>query len=448
MASTRVFYLLIVDDDSLIHQSFRLCLPAHWKPVSATRADEIPDDRSFHAAFVDLHLSSPSHPDGLEILQKLHQQQPQAELIAMSGDLRRDLMEATLKAGAQRFLAKPLQSEELLLILGKIEALWDLRQSTSSRGRGPRWIGGGEASKKVLARLAALKGEAGPILLEGESGCGKEVAARLLHGQEESERPFIPVNIAALPENLFEAELFGHVKGAFTGADRDRPGLCEAAEGGDLFLDEIEALPLPQQVKLLRFLESGEIRRVGGRDPVRVHCRVIAASNQPLAQLVKDGRFREDLYFRLAGKSLNLPPLRERPEDIETLARHFLENERPRRNKSFTPDGIAALRRYAWPGNVRELKRLCEQLSLVSPLPLLREEDVGALLGAVAAAPAGTRAVDLSLGLTALVEDFEKNIIRRALGAEKDVEKAAALLKVSRSNLYKKIKDYRLETES
>ncbi|HRO66793.1 MAG TPA: sigma-54 dependent transcriptional regulator [Pseudobdellovibrionaceae bacterium] len=447
MAQSGVFTLLLVDDDPLIHQSFRLCLPPHWKPISATRSDEVPFERSFHAAFVDMHLE-PHQPLGLNVLQRLSQEHPETELIAMSGDLRRDLMEAALKAGAQRFLAKPLQSEELLLILSKIEALFDLRQGLTRTQPGPQWIGDGPASQKVLQSLAAFRGEPGPILIEGESGTGKEVAARLLHHQEENGRPFIPVNVAALPENLFEAELFGHVKGAFTGADRDRAGLCESAAGGDLFLDEIEALPLALQVKLLRFLESGEIRRVGARESNRIHCRVIAAGNQPLEELVRQGKFREDLYFRLSGKRLNLPPLRERKEDLRSLAEFFLRNERPRRNKSFSEDGFSALAAYHWPGNVRELKRVCEQLSLTSPLPLIREQEVEAL--SPRTSPRAASAIpqmDLGRGLAALLSDYEREIIRRALALENDIEKTGQLLGISRSSLYKKIKDHGLEPQ-
>ncbi|MBX3039995.1 MAG: sigma-54-dependent Fis family transcriptional regulator [Bdellovibrionaceae bacterium] len=448
MAYSGVFTLLLVDDDPLIHQSFRLCLPPHWKPISATSLDEIPFERSFHAAFVDMHLE-PNRPLGLNVLQRLSKEHPETELIAMSGDIRRDLMEAALKVGAQRFLGKPLQSEELLLILSKIEALSDLRQGPLRSQPGPRWIGESTASRSVLQSLAALRGEPGPVLIEGESGCGKEVAARLLHHQEEPGRPFIPVNIAALPEHLFEAELFGHVKGAFTGADRDRAGLCESAAGGDLFLDEIEALPLPLQVKLLRFLESGEVRRVGARESNRVHCRVLVAGNQPLDELVRQGKFREDLYFRLSGKCLKLPPLRERKEDIPALAEFFLTSERPRRNKSFTEDGTSALAAYHWPGNVRELKRVCEQLSLTSPLPLIREQEVRALLrqGSSSAEQAHQAPLELGRGLAALLSDYEREIIRQALALENDIEKTGQLLGISRSSLYKKIKDHGLESQ-
>jgi DNA-binding NtrC family response regulator len=361
----------------------------------------------------------------------------------MSGDVRRDLMESALRTGAQRFLAKPLQSEELLLVLEKLEALWDLRQGALRREGGVTWIGQSDGSKKILEKVAALKGESSPVLIEGESGTGKEVVARLLVQQEEAERPFVPVNVAALPENLFESELFGHVKGAFTGADRDKVGLIEAADGGDLFLDEIEAMPLALQVKLLRFLESGEIRRVGASRPTHVRCRVIAAGNRPLESLIQEGQFREDLYFRLAGQKISLPALRERGGDVDALAKHFLDAERPRRNKTFSDDGLAALRAYAWPGNVRELKRVCERLSLTSPLPLIRGEDVHSAFGA----PASSKnEMDLSRGLAALVDNFEKGVIQKALEREKDVENAANLLGISRSNLYKKMKDHGLES--
>lgn len=445
MNPTRVFTLLVVDDDPLIHQSFRLNLPSHWRPVSATKPDEIPEARFFHAAFVDMHLSAKG-TEGLQVLQRLNTEHPTMELIAMSGDLNRPLMESSLKAGAQRFLPKPLQKDELLLILQKIEALWDLRQGLSRDGQSWRWIGEGAASRQVLARMAALKGETGPVLIEGESGTGKEVAARLLHLQEEEERPFVSANVAAIPENLFESELFGHIKGAFTGADRDRAGLCENADGGDLFLDEIETLTPAQQAKLLRFLENGEVRRVGATTTARLRCRVVAATNRPLDEMVRRGEFREDLFYRLKGHTLSLPPLRERREDIPDLARFFVENVRPRRNKTWTPDGLQALQAYAWPGNVRELKRVCEQLCLVTPLPILRADDVQAWLSPTMGAPHLAETIDFGRGLTVLLEDYEKKLLTQLLATEPDVEKAALILKMSRSNLYKKIKDHQLET--
>jgi DNA-binding NtrC family response regulator len=445
MASNRAFHLLLVDDDSLIHQSLRLILPPHWKLISAKEMSDIPFNHFFHAAFVDMHLKPDSKsPIGLEVIRRLYEKSPLLEVVAVSGDLNRQLMEACLKLGAQKFLSKPLLSEEVILILEKIEALWDLRSFESQHQNSQaRWIGKSAASQAVTRQIASFRGESKHLLIEGETGTGKEVVARLLNFQE-GQRPFIAVNVAGIPENLFESEMFGHTKGAFTGADQNKVGLCEAAHGGDLFLDEIEALSPAHQAKLLRFLENGEVRRVGAKENTQVQCRVIVATNRPLEKMVKDGQFREDLFFRLAGQKLLLPPLRERKEDLAELAQYFLSFEKPRRNKSFSEDGLAALRDYSWPGNIRELKRVCEQLSLTSPLPMIRREDVTALLSpSLKLSPQDN--LDFSQGLNFLVEEFEAKIISHCLKLEPDIERAADKLKISRSSMYKKIKDYKLE---
>lgn len=450
MSTNRVFSLLIVDDDLLVQQSLKMCLPKNWKVFSASTLDAIQYERFYHAAFVDMHLTGDtSHADGPLVVEKLIKHNNQLEVVAMSGDLNRSLMESCLKAGAQRFLAKPLMSEEVLLILEKIEALWDLRSvDPSAQRHSTRWVGKSIASQKIQKRVAELRGETSPVLIEGETGCGKEVVARLLHEQE-GDRPFIAVNLASIPEQLFESEMFGHIKGAFTGADSHKVGLTEAAHGGDLFLDEIEALPLSQQAKLLRFLETGEVRRVGAKESSTVKTRVIAASNKPLAKMVAAGEFREDLLYRLSSQKIELTPLRDRLEDIDELATHFLEAERPRRNKTFAADGLAALKTYNWPGNVRELKRVCEQLSLTSPLPFIREIDVANWLRPTATPPGAPSytAIDFSKGLNTLVEEFEMHAIRTCLKQTQDIDEAAKILKISRSTLYKKIKDYQIEED-
>lgn len=448
MTSTRAFHLLVVDDDLLIHQSLKLCVPSPWKVFSVSKKELVPYTNFFHAAMVDMHLDPGSkNPEGVKVIDQLVKHNPQLEVIAMSGDLNRETMEKCLKAGAQRFLAKPLLSEEVLLILNKMEAYWNMRNFVSTKKVIP-WIGQGASSQKIKKRIADLKGEKSTILIEGETGTGKEVVARLLNHQE-SERPFIAVNISSITENLFESELFGHVKGSFTGADQNKIGLAEAAHGGDLFLDEIEALPLSQQVKLLRFLESGEVRKVGAKEVSHVETRVIVASNQPLKKLVAEGKFREDLYFRISSQRIDLPPLRDRKEDIPELAKNFMDTQRPRRNKEFSEDGFEALKNYEWPGNVRELRRVCEQIGLTAPLPFIRKEDVEALLrpqaAAVAAKGSLDPALDFSLGLNALVETFEANVIRQCMSNLKEVEEVSNLLKISRSSLYKKIKDYKIE---
>lgn len=448
--ASRVFNLLIVDDDPLVHQSIKLTLPSHWKAFSAQTEDLIPYDRFYHAAFIDMHLTgdlkAPSGPRVIEKLLKLH---PQTEVLAMSGDLSLELMEACLKVGAQKFLAKPLFPEELQLCLEKVEALWAMRTAeTAAKGAGVRWVGNSPASQKIKKRIAELKGETQTVLLEGETGTGKEIAARLLN-QQENERPFIAVNIAGIPENLFESELFGHIKGAFTGADQNKIGLIEAASGGDLFLDEIEAMPLSQQVKILRFLESGEIRRVGAKENIIVRTRVIAASNRSLEKMVADKEFREDLYFRLSSQKIQLPPLRERSEDMIELAQYFLDAERPRRNKKISEQALQLFKEYNWPGNVRELKRVCEQLSLVSPLPIIRAEEVSNWLKPTTPqSSAHYYNIDLQQGLNSLVSTYEALVIRTCLKQTKDIDEAAQVLQISRSNLYKKIKDYSIDEDT
>ncbi len=447
MTQIREFSLLFVDDDPLLHQSLKLIVPKQWRVISCQDPNLVPFDKFFHLAFVDMHLTKNStKPEGLDVIKKLSELQPQLEIIAASGDFDREIMEKSLKNGAQRYLLKPWQVDEVHSILEKAEALWYLR-NVSQTNRETTWVGQSQISQDLKRILARLKSETTPVLIEGETGTGKEVVARILHEQE-NERPFIPVNIAAIAENLFESEMFGHVKGAFTGADQTKIGLIEAAHGGDLFLDEIEEFPLQHQAKLLRFFESGEIRKVGAKDSQKVQTRIIAASNKPLDVMVKEGKFREDLYFRLNSQKIQLPPLKARLDDIQVLAEFFLEKQKPRYNKTLTQDGIETLKSYNWPGNVRELKRVCEQLALTSPLPLIRSEDVARWVkpstGAISLA---TEKFDFTVGLNKLVENFEASVIQNCLDLETDMEKAAQMLDVSKSNLYKKIKEYNLKAK-
>jgi len=444
MNSTFRPQLLVVDDDSLIHDSLSLLLPDNWQMKSAKSLAQIPNDGQIHAAFVDMHLTpNTKTAEGPVAIQKIRERFPLAEIYGMSGDLTIELMEEALAAGARKFLAKPLHPNEINTSFEKIEALWALRQS-ETRHRSVQthqWIGQSQAADKIRFEISSLVGEKGPILLEGETGTGKEVVAQLLN-QQEVNRPLIAVNLGAIPENLFESEFFGHVRGAFTGADAIKVGLAEAANGGDLFLDEIEALPLNQQAKLLRFLESGEVRKVGAKEAIHVKVRVIAASNQPLHDMVKQQKFREDLLFRLTSRRLQLPPLRDRLEDIEILAKHFLRLERQQGLKILSPESILRLKAHTWPGNVRELKRVVEHLSLSAPLLIIRGEDVDRLLG-LASGGGPMEEFALEKGLTALVESFEKKVLLQALErSQKDVDKAAELLQISRSNFYKKMKDY------
>lgn len=444
--------VLIVDDDDLVPASLRLALPPNWSISSCSTADAALTLNSLDgitAAFVDMHLTGNlEKAEGLTVLRHLKSLNPQLEFVAMSGDLDRKLMEQGLDSGATRFLAKPIGVEEFLQTLEKIEALALLKEASRSRPNEPRWVGSSSASQEALRSIAALKGERGPILIEGESGTGKEVAAWLIHRQESAQgaRAFIQVNLGAIPESVFESEMFGHVKGAFTGADQNKTGLAEAANGGDLFLDEIEALPAANQAKLLRFLESGEIRKVGAREISKVSVRVIAATNRDLAEMVRNGEFREDLMWRVSGKRLKLPALRSRIDDIKDLANYFLSLERPRRNKSLADDAVEVLKKHRWNGNVRELKRLCEQVCLVSPLPIVRAEDVLLALpkGSVEE-PVPGQEIDLNRGLVELTARFEARVIQEAITRWPDLDIAAEKIGISRSSMYKKMKDYGIE---
>ncbi len=444
------YRVLAVDDDELILQSLAMILPDHWEMVSATDHQKIPEGH-FHIAFCDMHMSPDMNKrEGLEVIKTLNTRDTHMEIVAMSGDLDRDLMESCLKAGATRFLAKPFAKDELLLTLDKVEALLLLNTATQRSGqtRHP-WVGSGPKTHEIKRTVASFRGEPGPILIEGESGTGKDVISRLIHEQEHGNRPYICVNVAAIPETLFESEMFGHVKGAFTGADSNKMGLAEAAHGGDLFIDEIEALPMSQQAKLLRFLESGEIKRVGARDTIHTKCRVIAASNRSLKAMVEAEEFREDLLWRLSGKTLVVPPLRERKEDLKELARHFLDTHRPKHNKTLTADALKAMEEYSWPGNVRELRRVIEQLCLIAPLPIIRNVDVQAVVNITENTTASSSIDsnhDFSQGLSVLIQNYEKAIVEAALKKFDDVDLAAKTLGVSRSTFYKKLKDYNIES--
>jgi DNA-binding NtrC family response regulator len=436
--------LLVVDDDDLVIQSVKLALPEQWRMMASQDPADLPE-RGFHAALVDIHLTGQlGRTEGIEVIRRLSERHAHLEIIAMSGNLDRQIMEQCLKAGASRFLAKPLSLDELVLTLDKIEALF-LLQGAARRLDIPRWVGTSAVSQSIQRQIAQLRNEAGPILIEGESGTGKEVTAQLIHAQQAT-GPFVAINVAGVPDNLFESEFFGHMKGAFTGADQNKMGLAEAAQGGDLFLDEIEALSLPHQAKLLRFLETGEVRRVGSKDSICVQSRVIAATNRNLNQLVSEGKFREDLLWRLSGKKILLPPLRERIEDVAELTRHFLARDKAR-HKEIGEDAMEVLKDYNWPGNVRELKRVCEQLILKAPLPVLRKEDVLQVIRPQAqSSPTGH--IDLNRGLADLVNEFESQIIQKALERHNDIDEVAKLLKISRSSLYKKIKDHGVQWRS
>jgi two-component system response regulator HydG len=302
------------------------------------------------------------------------------------------------------------------------------------------------AMQAVLVRARDFADADAPVVILGESGTGKEVVARALHASSaRGARAFVAVNVAALPAELLESELFGHVKGAFTGATAEKQGLLEAAHGGTLFLDEIGEMPLPLQAKLLRALEDGEVRRVGDTRAFGVDVRFVCATHQDLARLVAEGRFREDLYYRLNVVPIQLPALRERPGDVDELARAFLERMAPRIGRkvtSFAPEALELLRRHPWPGNVRELENVVEQALVFADGDAVRPQDLPEGIRH-APAPAGLPVPSGDRSLTDILEDLEQQLILAAYEKAKGVKaETARLLGIKPSALYYKLEKY------
>ncbi len=430
--------LLVVDDDQLITATITEMIPEGWVAHCYNDPKLVPMDEIFHCAFIDMHLSNDLNiHDGSEFIKDLKEKHPKLEVLAISGDLNQKTMELALAAGATRYIAKPLSQKYISSVLKQIESYFLLlatsqRSSVSNKND---WIGQSPIFLKVTKQIAQLKHEPGPILIEGETGTGKEITARLLRSTEST--PYIVINVAEVPESLFESEFFGHVKGSFTGANDNKMGLIEAADGGDLFIDEIEALPISAQVKLLRFLQEGEIRRVGSSETIKVNVRVIIATNKNLEEMVKKEEFREDLLWRINGKKITLPPLRDRIEDIEPLVKHFLKNITP--FKSIAPESIELLKKHSWSGNIRELRRLCEKIVSLSPLPIIRPEDVESYV--ILSNPMDI-STESDLSLQDQLANIEKSIIERKLQLHKNIDIVCEKLQVSRSNLYKKIKEH------
>src|SRR4051794_4130641 len=318
----------------------------------------------FDAAILDLRMPGLT---GIEVLEEIKKVAPDTEVVLMTGHASMETAIEAVRLGAFDYLTKPCKLGEIEAILRKIGEKRELKnknlalQSRVTAAEGPSILVGNSPAMAAVHRYIAMVAPSdSTVLINGETGTGKELAARTVFQQSKrAEMPFVPVNCGALAENLVESELFGHVKGAFTGADRDHKGLFEVANGGTLFLDELGELNKNIQVKLLRFLESGEIRRLGETKPFRVDVRVIAATNRDLRHMIQSDEFREDLYFRINTFEIRLPPLRDRRQDIPDLARHLLARaaKRPFEQVTalLTPDALDSLLEYNWPGNVREL---------------------------------------------------------------------------------------------
>jgi two-component system nitrogen regulation response regulator NtrX len=400
-----------------------------------------------------LDLMMPGGMDGMATLQALRQKRPDLPVIMMSGRAGlADAVKAT-QLGAHNFLEKPLTPEGVLLSIGSALELRRARREADALRAELGLAGDMVGDSVVMQQLRDLIARVAPtdsrILISGESGTGKELVAAAIHSaSDRREQPFIRVNCAALPRDLVESEMFGHERGAFTGAAERRIGRFELAHKGTLLLDEVGDLGAEAQAKLLRAIEAREIERLGGAKPIPVDVRIVAATNKTLQKAVRDGSFREDLLFRLNVIPIEVPPLRDRPGDIPALVAHFVALFRVRTGRSNTdwsPDAISLLQRYAWPGNVRELANIVERLVILHAGQRVTPREITQVLPTSEATP--TRPVDFTdfesteTSLTELLDEYERTLIVRALSASSgNIAEAARRLKTDRPNLYRRMK--------
>ena len=449
--------ILVVDDEEGIRRILAQVLEyeGHEVETGASGLDALELYASFEPdiTFLDVKMAK---MDGLEALQKLREGDPDALVIMISGHGTIDTAVEATRRGAYDFLEKPLDTDRLLVTIrnalqqrGLVVENARLRDAVESRHE---VVGSSYAIRALLDRVEKVAPTDARVLITGENGTGKELVARAIHRlSPRSDEPFVEVNCAAIPSELIESELFGHMKGSFTGATSDRAGKFEQADGGTLFLDEIGDMSLAAQAKVLRALQEGIVTRVGGEKPIRVDVRVIAATNKNLEREIESAQFREDLYFRLNVVPIHVPPLRERRDDIPMLVRYFAaraaeEQRLPAR--AFAADAIERLTRMPWPGNVRELRNTVERLLILARGAEIEAADVDRLVGGAPAA--GVLAGDLLTADT--FAEFKEHAERAYILAKLrehdwNVSETARRIEMPRSNLYKKIEKYSLVRE-
>ncbi len=381
--------ILVIDDSELTCRQVSQLLASPDRSIKivndGTEALELIVDGDFSLVLTDLRMGGKGI-DGLELLEQVRERDLPVTVIMMTAFASVESVVKAMKLGAYDYLTKPIDPEELLLVVEKaladralLDEVNEARDRLRQRFGFDQLLGTGPRMKAVFERIGRVASSNCNVLITGETGTGKELVAQALHHADATRSgPLIAVNCAALPEPLLESELFGHEKGAFTGADRRKLGRFELAQGGTLLLDEIGDLPIGVQAKLLRVLQDGTFERVGGSKTLQVNTRILAATNIDLNAAVEEGRFREDLYYRLNVVSIEVPALRERPEDLPLLVDHFLKRleERGCQPKPFAKETLGRMARYHWPGNVRELEHLVEQLVVTTPEAVVRPEDL------------------------------------------------------------------------
>jgi len=439
---------LVVDDDDDIRTFLASVLAKQSITVatagSGADAMALLGREAFDVVLLDLRLPDAS---GLDVLRWARDADVDTEFIVLTGHAEVEAAVEAMRLGAYDFIGKPCRNSELLQIVGKAAEKKSLRRENVAlkevmRREGlPQIVGQTSAVREVLAVIERVAASDRPVLIQGESGTGKELVARTIHLQSQrAARPFVSVNCGALPDTLLETELFGHRRGAFSGAVASRVGLFEAADGGTLFLDEIGEMSPAMQVRLLRALDSGEVRRVGEERAFHVDVRIVGATAKDLSREATEGRFRWDLYYRVSTVIVPVPPLRRRREDIPLLVRHFAEASVPEgRALRFSPEAMAALVSYDWPGNIRELRNVIERLQILHHGGEVRPDDLPAELRA-ARAPAEPAAT----GLLPLSE-VERRHVERVLEATAwNKTRAARVLGIDIKTLNKKIRDFHI----
>jgi two-component system nitrogen regulation response regulator NtrX len=444
--------ILIVDDEPGVRSALGGVLRDEGYQVDAVDSGEACLERlarqTFDVVVLDIWLPG---MDGLATLTRMRERQVDAQVVVISGHGNVESAVRAIKMGAFDFVEKPLSLEKTVLVVRNALRQRHLEaENLALRARVDAQhtlVGESFAMVKLREQVAMAAPTNGRVLIFGENGTGKELVARNIHAMSRRRSaPFVEVNCAAIPEELIESELFGHVRGAFTGAVADRRGKFELAHGGTIFLDEIGDMSLKTQAKVLRALQEQVMEPVGGSTRIRVDARVVAATNKDLPAEIRSGRFREDLYFRLNVVPIFVPPLRERIEDVPLLADHFmamLAREYGRRPKTLDADAIDALQRYPWPGNVRELRNLVERLMIMVPGDRVTSRDVSFLdQGHVGAPPIDMKPAAIG-PLHHARDEFERQYILRALAAQNgNISRTAEMLGVERSNLYRKMRAF------
>jgi two-component system NtrC family response regulator len=451
MSNSYLPVLLVVEDDEGLQRQLKWAYEGYQVVCAGDRQSAIEAMRAHEPAVVTLDLGLPPDPDGVEegfaTLAEILKLKPDTKVIVATGHGARESALKAIGMGAYDFYKKPVDIDELGLIVARAFHLHEIedenrRLESGSAGTvlGSIVTAAPEMLKvaKTIERVASADVS---VMLLGASGTGKELLARAVHEKSGRKGEFIAINCAAIPENLLEAELFGYERGAFTGAVKSNVGKIELAEGGTLFLDEVGDIPLPLQVKLLRFLQERVIERIGGRQPIAVDTRIVCATHQDLEAMIADGRFREDLYYRLAEIVVKIPSLAERSGDAVLLARHFVNRFSRDLNpvvQSLSPDALAAIDGYGWPGNVRELENRIKRAVIMAEGKSVNAADLD-LSGDADNEPQ-------PINLRAAREIADRKAIRQALSrTENNISGAAKLLGVSRPTLYDLLKQYRLQ---